>query len=255
VKEDGRGEKKLVGYVELGEEKVGREELQRYMKERVPEYMVPGEIVVIEEMPRSVSGKIERKRLEEMEEVREEGEKEREGARTPIEEVLVGIWSEVLEREEIGIEENFFEMGGHSLLATRVNSWIREAFEVEMSVGALFETPTIRELGERIEGEIRERRGLEGPGIERVERGEGGEVLSYAQQRLWFMDQMERGSGLYNVPCAVRLKGEMKEEAMRRALSEIVRRHEVMRTVFREERGEGCRWWKRRRKWRWRWWI
>ena len=152
--------------------------------------------------------------------------------------MLVGIWSEVLEREEIGVEDNFFEMGGHSLLATRVNSWIREAFEVEMSVGALFESPTIRELGERIEGEIRERRGLGGAGIEKVERGGGGEVMSYAQQRLWFMDQMERGSGLYNVPCAVRLKGEMKEEAMRRALGEIVRRHEVLRTVFKEERGE-----------------
>jgi acyl carrier protein len=166
-----------------------------------------------------------------------EGERERTGeyeeTRTPVEEVLAGIWAEVLKVERIGAEENFFEMGGHSLLATQVMSRVREGFGVEIALRELFEHPTVRELGERIEEELRGGAGKGGGRIERVSR-EGLMPLSFAQQRLWFIDQLDPDTHLYNIPAAVRLGGQLNLAALEQTLSEILRRHEVLRTVFAE---------------------
>ena len=129
------------------------------------------------------------------------------------------------------------ESDDNTHFATRVISRVRETFKIQMSLKVLFESPTIEDLARCIDKEMAEEQGADLPPIEKVERN-GGLPLSYSQQRLWFIEQMEGGKGLYNVPCAVRLKGELNEAAMKRAMSEIVRRHEVLRTVFREERGE-----------------
>jgi non-ribosomal peptide synthetase component F len=134
---------------------------------------------------------------------------------------------------EVGVGENFFELGGHSLLATQVISRVREAFGVELSLRNLFEQPTIAGLGEMIEVKLRAGQSERQPRIRRASR-EGALPLSYAQQRLWFLDQMEPGKAFYNIPAAVRIEGPLKVHALEQCLNEIIRRHEALRTTFPE---------------------
>jgi hypothetical protein len=144
-----------------------------------------------------------------------------------------GIFRQVLKVERVGINDNFFELGGHSLLATQVMSRIREVLGVELGVRKLFERGSVRGLSAEVERARREQgtEESERPAMRAVLRGEA-VPLSFAQQRLWFLDQLEPGSGFYNVPTPVRMEGELDVEALERTLSEIVRRHEVLRTSF-----------------------
>src|SRR5262249_9135300 len=153
------------------------------------------------------------------------------GPRDAQEEILSGIFAEVLKREKVGVEANFFELGGHSLLATQVMARVRKVFGVEMPLRALFESPTVRGVRKGLEEEKGEGKGRVMAGMKRVSR-EGRLPLSYAQQRLWFIDQLEPGSVAYNIPFGVRLRGELNVEALGRSVQEIVRRHEVLRTSF-----------------------
>ena len=148
--------------------------------------------------------------------------------RTPTEELLAEIWAHVLGVQRVGIHDNFFQLGGHSLLATQVVSRIREAFQVEMPLRHLFETPTVAGLAERIDAHGGA--ALQAPPIVPVPR-DGELPLSFAQQRLWFIDQLEPGS-VYNFPAAVRLKGQLNVAALKLSLNEIVKRHESLRTTF-----------------------
>jgi amino acid adenylation domain-containing protein/FkbM family methyltransferase len=229
------GDKRLVGYVVKREGvETSTGEMRRYLRERLPEYMVPGVIVELEEMPVTGNGKLDRRRLPEAEEVR--GEEEREEARTAEEEIVVGIWEEVLKVEGIGVEENFFELGGHSLLATQVMSRVNRAFGVEVGLRVIFEEPTVRGLAGVVE---RERRGgdrREVPEIRRVSR-EGELPLSYAQERLWFVQEMEPESASYNIPIGVRLEGQVQIAAIKQSMEEIARRHDVLRTRIEEREG------------------
>jgi hypothetical protein len=129
------------------------------------------------------------------------------------------------------VQDNFFELGGHSLLATQVISRVRDAFGQEVALRSLFEQPTVVGLAREIEAGRGLGAELQAPALERVERAER-LPLSYAQQRLWFLDQLEPNSSFYNVPAAVRLSGALNVEALQRTLSEVVRRHEVLRTHF-----------------------
>ncbi|MBV9107973.1 MAG: AMP-binding protein, partial [Gemmatimonadetes bacterium] len=158
--------------------------------------------------------------------------------RTPVEEVLAGIWAEVLRLERVGVEESFFELGGHSLLATRVVSRVREVLAVELPLRALFEGPTVAEVARRVEEERRRELPVLPPVVP-VERA-GALPLSFAQERLWFIDRLEPGSAVYNLPAAVRLTGALDERVLERALGEIVRRHEALRTVFTEVAGSAA---------------
>ena len=253
-----RKEKRLVGYVEVeerGKEKGGEQELsgvelKRYLRQRLPEYMVPGSVVVVESLPMLGNGKVDRRGLEKLGDG-EEGKGRREeryaGPRTPVEEIVAGVWGEVLGLKRVGVEENFFELGGHSLLATQVVARVRQALGVEISLRVLFETPTVAAMAWEVE---QQRRGAVGrkpiPGVKKASRREGeagkgkGEVglpLSYGQQRLWFLEQLEPGSGLYNVAHRVRLEGELKEAALGRSVQEMIRRHEVLRSRIVMEEG------------------
>jgi amino acid adenylation domain-containing protein len=226
----GGARKRMVGYVEVRDE-VREEELRRYMRERVPEYMMPEVIVRVGAMPLTASGKIDRRALPAPELRQSRLAESFLPARTPVEEVLTNIWAEVLGLEQVGIADNFFELGGHSLLATQVLMRVRETLRVEMPLRILFEQPTVSDFAQGIEEARRAGQGLEIPVIEPAPRDRQ-LPLSFAQQRLWFLDQLEPGNTAYNIPIAARLTGRLEVEALRASLDEVVRRHEVLRTNF-----------------------
>src|SRR5579859_2090981 len=230
VREDHPGHRQLVGYVTAPGGRVDTGELRSYLREHLPEYMVPAAIVVLEELPLNANGKLDRKGLP----APEMGGGVRRAGRTPEEEILAGLFAEVLHLEGVGIEDNFFELGGHSLLATRLISRIRSILGVELGIRTLFEAPTVASLAQQLPGAQRAR--------VRLRAGPRPEVipLSSGQKRLWFLHQMEGPSATYNVPVALRLEGELKVEALRQGMEDVVKRHEILRTVFAEDR-EGPR--------------
>ena len=232
VKEDKRGERRLVGYVvEEAGERVRREELIEYVKLKLPDYMVPVVYVIMEEMPLTPNGKVDRKALPEPDQSRPEMETEMVSPRTPVEERLAGIWAEVLGLERVGITDNFFARGGHSLLATQLISRVRDTFQVEVPLRRLFEQSTIAGLAEIIEAALGAGQGAQAPSIVRVSR-DSELPLSFAQQRLWILDQLEPGSPFYNISAAMHMTGRINVEALQRSLGEIFQRHEVLRTTF-----------------------
>ncbi len=233
VREDTPGDKRLVAYVVAAPAfRLDFAVLRNSVKERLPEYMVPVAWVEMPSLPLTPNGKVDRKNLPAPEYQRAELAAEYQEARTPAEEVMAGIWAEVLKLDQVGVHDQFFELGGHSLLATQVVSRIRHAFQVELPLRTLFEAPTVAELSERVEAWQREQQGLLAPPIIPVPRT-APLPLSFAQQRLWFLDQLEPNSSSYNVPHVVRMKGHLQVEVLERSLNEIVRRHETLRTAFR----------------------
>ncbi|HYP52501.1 MAG TPA: amino acid adenylation domain-containing protein, partial [Pyrinomonadaceae bacterium] len=232
------GEKRLVAYVTTheGAERTTASELRGFLKSRLPDYMIPSAFVVLDAMPLTPNGKVDRRELPAPESASAEGEGTHVAPRTPVEEVLAGIWAQVLGRTRVGATDNFFELGGHSLLATQVMSRVRESFQVELPLRALFEEPTVAGLAAVVESAARVEAGLE-VAPPRVVSRDGELPLSFAQQRLWFLDQLEPGRAFYNIPAAVEMKGDLNVAALEQALNEVVRRHESLRTVF--ERVEG----------------
>jgi amino acid adenylation domain-containing protein len=227
------GEKRLVAYV-VGDAQAG--ELRAYLKEQLPDYMAPSFFVALTELPLLPNGKLNRRALPALESVSATAAGY-EAPRTQMEELLAGLWSSVLRVSRVGINDNFFELGGHSLLAIQLVSRIRDAFSVELPLRELFKHRTVAALARSIDEQMRASHELVAPLLRRAVR-EDGLLLSYAQQRLWFLDQLAPGSVAYNVPSAVRLKGRLDVEALRRTLDEVVRRHEVLRTTFVAVNGE-----------------
>jgi amino acid adenylation domain-containing protein len=233
-REDGSGYTYLCAYLVLAEG-VQAVAVAEGLEQELPDYMVPSAYVEMAELPRTISGKVDRRALPEVGGAG--GAAEYVSARTPVEELLVESWEQLLGRERVGIEDNFFRLGGHSLLATQVMSRVRESFGVEVGLRVLFERPTVRGLAEVIEEQLRGAEGLAAPAIGRVSR-DGELMLSFAQQRLWFLDQLEPGSNAYNIPAAVRLQGELNANALEQSLGEVIRRHEALRTTFATVAGE-----------------
>ncbi|WP_233601565.1 non-ribosomal peptide synthetase [Corallococcus sp. AB038B] len=219
-------EKRLVAYVAP---KAGAtleaEALKASLRQRLPEYMVPGAVVVLEALPLNSNGKVDRKALPEPE--AQKSGNTYEAPRTEVEAKLAAIWAEVLRVPQVGVKDDFFALGGHSLLATQVVSRVRAETGAELPLRALFEAPTVEALARRLEKAGR----AKAPAIVPVSR-DAALPLSFAQQRLWFIDQLEPGTALYNVPIAVRLEGDLNVEVLDRALREVVRRHEALRTTF-----------------------
>ncbi|MEW5929831.1 MAG: amino acid adenylation domain-containing protein, partial [Gemmatimonadota bacterium] len=225
----------LVAYYTADGEAPAAGELREHLRGMLPPYMVPGAYVALERLPLSPSGKVDRRALPAP--AAEDGRRYA-AARTETERALAEAWAEVLGRERVGVEDDFFELGGHSLLATRVVSRAREAFGVELPVRALFETPTVAGLAERVEALLREGAGSRTPPLVPVPRDGDEAPLSFAQQRLWFIDRLEPGSSAYNMPAALRLRGALEARALRASLGALVRRHETLRTVFALRDGE-----------------
>jgi amino acid adenylation domain-containing protein len=234
---DGGGDARLVAYVAGAGDVAGEGDaglspaaLRAYLRERLPEYMVPGAFVVLDGLPRMPNGKLDRRALPAPDAAGEGGEAYV-APRTPVEQALAGVFAEVVRAERVGAADDFFALGGHSLLATRLVSRVREAFGIELPLRAVFEAPTVERLAEQVESLLRAGAGTQAPPIVPVPR-DGALPLSFAQQRLWFIDQLEPGSATYNLPYAVRLRGAVDADALERSLTEVVRRHESLRTRF-----------------------
>jgi amino acid adenylation domain-containing protein/non-ribosomal peptide synthase protein (TIGR01720 family) len=206
-------------------------ELQNFLKTKLPDYMVPPLFVLLEEMPLTPNGKVDRKALPAPDGAQAEVAAHYVAPQTPLQEVLVELWADVLGVERIGIHDNFFELGGHSLLGTQVISRLREIFGMELWLRHLFEQPTVAGLALKLEVALRSGRELSIPPIVRVSR-DIELPLSFSQQRQWILDQFDPGSADYNLPTPVRLRGRLDVDALERTLSEIIRRHEVLRTTF-----------------------
>jgi amino acid adenylation domain-containing protein len=218
----------------------GVRSLRAFLRDRLPEHMVPSSFTLLAAMPLAPSGKIDRRALPPPA-PEEEASASPTALRTPTEELLAGIWAEVLGRTEIPSTADFFDLGGHSLLIGQVLARVRAAFGVELPVRAAFEARTLAALARRIDEELRAvpEGGPRRPGISRVDlvgRVDRAEPLplSFAQQRLWFLDRLEPGSPVYNLPVALRLTGPLDPAALERGLNEVFRRHEALRTTFAE---------------------
>ncbi len=230
--EDAGGDRRLVAYVVAVEgADVSVSELRGFLARQMPEYMVPSAFMMLDKMPLTPSGKVARRMLPAPEISRQAVQEDFIGARTPVEEALVGIWGEVLGLTEVGINDNFFELGGHSLLATQFISRVREVFDIEMPLRSLFETPTVAGLAESIEAARRTGHAAPSLPVEKVSRTQN-LPLSFAQQRLWFLDQLEPDSPFYNLGSAIHMSGSLDVSILERCFGEIVRRHEALRTTF-----------------------
>ncbi len=220
-------------------------ELRRHLNTRLPDYMIPAAFVTLEALPLTANGKVDRHALPAPDRDGPVAGRPFAMPRTPTEELLAGVWAAVLRRERISVEDNFFDLGGHSLLVTQVLARVREIFGVELPVSALFEATSVASLAERVERARREAQGLPAsapqpmprnpdPSIRQdsAGRGDGALPLSVAQQRLWFLDQLEPGTAAYTIRAAVRLLGPLDIGALERGVHEIVRRHESLRTSF-----------------------
>ena len=233
AREDGAGGKRLVGYVVAAAGRsLNAAELRAHVAGLLPDYMVPSAFVVLERLPLTANGKLDRAALPAPSVAAGAG---RRAARSPQEEVLCGLFAEVLGVAGVGIDDNFFELGGHSLLAMRLIGRVRSTLDVELPIRSLFEAPTVEGLVRRLEVGS----GGSGSSGVRLRRFERGDLipLSFAQRRLWFLDRLEGPGSAYTIPMAVRLRGALDVAALQAALGDVVERHESLRTVFGERDG------------------
>jgi amino acid adenylation domain-containing protein len=229
-REDVPGNKQLVAYIVAKSGQVlTQNELRSFLQGKLPEYMVPAAFVFLDTIPLNPNGKVDRRALP----VPDTSSLTTEfvAPRTTKEEVLAGIWGQVLAREKIGIHDNFFELGGHSLLATQVISRIRQALAVEISLQSLFAHPTIAELAEVMNQQRFARINHELQTIPKVINRES-IPLSFAQQRMWFWEQLQPGNSIYHVAEAFHLHGDFNVEVLQQSLDAIVAHHEALRTNF-----------------------
>ncbi|MEV7116797.1 amino acid adenylation domain-containing protein, partial [Streptomyces anulatus] len=234
VREDVPGDVRLVAYVVADDPEDDLAALPNQIRShaagRLPEYMVPAAVVVLEALPLTGNGKLDRKALPAPEPAGGSG-----SGREPANErerALCRAFAEVLRVSDVGVDDDFFALGGHSLLAVRLTSRIRSALGVDVEVRALFEAPTVAALAARLEGAEAARKAL--TAMERPEAI----PLSFAQRGLWFINQLEGPSAAYNIPVALRLAGDVDRQALNTALRDVVGRHEVLRTVFATVDGE-----------------
>lgn len=233
VREDQSGDKRIVAYCVMDEPPARVSELNRLLKEKLPIYMVPSFIVSLAEFPLTSSGKLNRKLLPPPDGNAFEPGRISGPPSTATQEIIAGIFAQVLKLESVGVNDNFFDLGGHSLLATRVGSRLRESLNIEIPVKVLFENPTVTELADYISSG--EQLDLAAP-ITRISRDHL-LPLSFAQERLWFLSQLDGANVAYNVPSILKLTGRLDQGALQRSVNRIIARHEVLRTCFEQQAG------------------
>jgi amino acid adenylation domain-containing protein len=236
--EDGRDGRRLVAYlVEHPGKSPANMELRAFLSRSLPDHVVPSVFIRLSALPLTPNGKVDRRALPNPATVADVPEQTLLAPRTPEEEILAGIWAHIFDRPQVGVLENFFELGGHSLLAMQMIAHLRQTTGVELVPRSLFETPTVAGLAVRLGQALREGRVDVLPPFSPTER-RGSRPLSFAQRRLWFLEQLEPGRATYNLPAALRLRGPCNHATLERSLSELVRRHEAIRTRFPAPSGE-----------------
>ncbi|AOX02683.1 non-ribosomal peptide synthetase [Moorena producens PAL-8-15-08-1] len=230
VREDSPGNKRLVAYYVSQSESLTTNQLREFLKQKLPDYMVPSAFITLETLPLTPNGKVDRNALP-----APEGEisrvEEYVAPRTPTEEIIANIFALVLGVQDVGIHDNFFELGGHSLLATQLISQLRVTFNIEIPLREVFKTPTIALIEPKLTQLLTTDNQLRLPLIQ--PRTDSEQLpLSWAQERLWFLNQLEGSSATYNMPAALKITGNLIINALEQTLSEIINRHEVLRTSF-----------------------
>jgi amino acid adenylation domain-containing protein/non-ribosomal peptide synthase protein (TIGR01720 family) len=231
VKTDVAGDKRLVAYI-VPEGSFDREGIIAYIRQELPEHMHPATLVVLDHFPLMANGKTDRKALPDPE-AGVESTDDYAAPETPTEIKLAAIWAGLLEVERVGLHDDFFALGGHSLLAIRLISAIRKELKATVVIGDVFDYPTVKTLSAHLQ---RNTVSEHTPAVIRRERP-ARIPLSFSQERLWFIDQME-GSVHYHVPTVLRLKGALNKEALSFAIQSIINRHEILRTVIEQEDGQ-----------------
>ncbi|AFW94293.1 modular nonribosomal peptide synthetase [Anabaena sp. 90] len=225
AREDVSGGQRLVAYIVVNNQDFNSGELRNFLASKLPDYMIPHTLMVMEKLPVLPNGKLDRKSLPEPD--LSAIQSEFIPPQTPTQEIIAKIWAEVLGIERIGIHDNFLELGGHSLLASLVISRLREALSLELSIASLFAAPTIATFSEQIGSSAQNLL----PTLEPVSRNS--ELpLSLTQQRFWFLDQMEGSNPAYNIVRVLNLQGLLNFTALEGAIATIINRHETLRTSF-----------------------
>ncbi|HEX8246534.1 MAG TPA: condensation domain-containing protein, partial [Longimicrobium sp.] len=230
AREDAPGQTRLVAYV-VADESAAADVLRAHLGQALPEHMVPAAYVRLDALPLTPNGKLDRRALP----APEDDAYAARAHEAPVghtEQALAEIWAEVLGLERVGRHDNFFALGGHSLLGVQVISRVRQVLGVEAKLGQIFTRPVLADFARELETAAR----AELPPIEPASRGDR-LPLSFAQQRLWFLEQLGSLGGTYHVPTRLRLRGALDRAALARALDGIVARHEALRTTFTEVDG------------------
>ena len=231
LRKNQRGEDTLAAYY-VSRREIETAVLREFLREYLIKETIPNVFLHLTRLPLTLNGKVDYRALPELQGLPQRRQ-EHVAARTVVEEVVAEIWANLLGLERVSLHDNFFELGGHSLIATQVMVRVQKSTGVELPLRVLFENPTVAQLAAQIEAALGQGRISASPPIVPV-ASDGELPLSFAQQRLWFLDQMEQGQATYNVPAAMRLTGHLNLPALDQSLREIVRRHEVLRTAFAE---------------------
>ncbi len=234
----GPSNKNLVAYIVPAlESKLVAQELRRFLQQKLPAYMIPTVFATLNVLPRLPTGKVDRQALRVSESALLEDANHLISPRNSVENGLVEIWREVLGVEPISIDDNFFELGGHSLLVTQICSRVWDMFQVELPLRSLFEQPTVAELATCITATAEEGKNIQSLPIVSVPR-EGESPLSFSQERMWFLYQLESGGPAYSIPFAVHLSGLLNIRVLEQCINDILKRHEVLRTAFKTVEGQ-----------------
>ncbi|MEH2348456.1 MAG: amino acid adenylation domain-containing protein [Nostoc sp.] len=232
AREDIPGDKRIVAYIVPNQKlDVSATTLKRFLQEKLPSYMVPAAFVILDSLPLTPNGKVDRQNLPAGDRTRPDLEETFIAPRNATEETLFSIWAKLLGLEQIGIDDNFFNLGGHSLIAAQILSRIREGFQVELFFHHIFANPTIAGLAGLIEQHSQLKQQLQRPAMEPISRS-GYLPASFAQERVYFIQEVAPETTAYQAQVTLRFTGKLDVAALQQCLSEIVRRHEIFRTTF-----------------------
>ena len=234
VREDRLDDKRLVAYVTSHDLSPSVNELHRFLKDKLPDYMVPSAFVVLEALPLTPNGKIDRQALPTPDTTHYNHDQAMVAPRDPIERAIAEIWTQVLEIDQVSIHDDFFELGGHSLIATQIITRIEATFGIELSLSNLFDTPTVAELAVATTAALQTTPKHDLPPI-RKSCQIAQPPLSFAQARLVFLQKLQPNNPFYNIAISIHLQGVLNVDALEQSLSEILRRHDSLRTCFLDE--------------------
>ena len=236
----GEGESELVAYLVLRDGvTLAENDLRGYLSGKLPTCMVPAVFMSLPALPLTRNGKVDRRALPAPDGPRTSAAQDFVEARDQIEELVAQVWREVLKRDRLGVQENFFQLGGHSLLATRVVARLRGHFNVDLALRKIFERPTVAGLADEIAMLRRNQRGTGVVPMARIARG-GKLPLSFSQRRLWFLQKLDGDLAAYHIPAVFRIDGDLDVAALAQGLNLVTARHEALRTAIKEVDGEPC---------------